>query len=273
MTGGPTGREIQSARAWLGKHGIWVSMPTRLLALRIGARYRPERTELAGLVFGGVFFASALGFMLVAALLEGKLTAGGPFYAACIASTCTAWFTAQRRERAIFDRLGAAPAASPRRPLAFAGPWFLSAAAVTFIGGAGLCAAMLATSAPYALSWFSLLAISAVAFGTIVTGVLRAPVIAEDEASRAVDDAWRRQDLYTAAPVVFALPVLTDLLEDRLPRGFTVPVIAYVVAVFALQVIGALVNWRMNRAFPPGNYGTPYSPPGIAQPEPDWVAR
>jgi hypothetical protein len=268
-----TEREIQSARAWLGKHGIWVSMPTRLLALRIGARYRPERLELAGLVFGGVFLASAFGFMLVAALLKGKLTASGPIYTASIASACTAWFTARRRERAIFDRLGAAPAASPRRPLAFAGPWFLGTAAVTFLGGAGLCVAMLATSAPYALSWLSLLVISAVAFGTIVTGVLRAPVIAEDEASRFVDDVWRRQDLYTATPLLFGPPVLVDLFEDRLPRGFTVPAIAYVVVVFVLQVIDLLANRRAHRGFPPGNYGTPYSPPGIAQPEPDRMAR
>lgn len=273
MTGEPTEREIQSARAWLGRHGIWVSMPTRLLALRIGARYRPERMELAGLVFGGVFLASAFGFMLVAALLKGKLTASGPIYTACIASACTAWFTARRRERAIFHRLGAAPAASSRRPLAFAGPWFLGTAAVTFLGGAGLCVAMLATSAPYALSWLSLLLISAVAFGTIVTGVLRAPVIAEDEASRAVDDAWRRQDLYIAAPVLFAPPVLVDLFEDRLPRGFTAPVIAYAAVVCVLQVIDVWQNRRAYLAFPPGNYGTPHSPPGITQPEQDRMAR
>lgn len=258
----PTEREIQAARAWLRKHGIWVEMPTRLLAIRIGARYKPERLELPGLVFGGVFFASALGFMLVAALLKGQLTGSGPIYTAVVASTFSAWFTARRRERAIFDRLVVAP--GPKRPLAFAGLWFLAAAAVTFIGGAGLCAAMLATSAPYALSWFSLLVISAVAFGTVVISVLRAPVIAEDEASRAVDDAWRRQDLYTVVPVMFALPVLTDLFEDRVPRGFTVPLIAYAVVVFGLQVVGVLVNRREYRGLPPGHYGTPCIPLGIA---------
>ena len=265
MTGGPTEREIVAARAWLRKRGIWVEMPTRLLAIRIGARYRPERLELPGLVFGGVFFASALGFMLVATLLKGKLTGSGPFYTAVVASTFSVWFTARRRERAIFDRLDVSPAAG--RPLVFAGPWFLAAAAVTFIGGAGLCAAMLATSAPYALSWFSLLVISAVTFGTVVTSVLRAPVIAEDEASRAVDDAWRRQDLYAAFPVGFVLPVLTDLFVDRVPRGFTVPLIAYAVVATGLQVVGALVQRREHRGLPPGHYGTPCVPLGIAQRE------
>ncbi len=262
----PTEREIQSARAWLRKQGVWVSTPTRLLAFRIGARYRPERTDLAGLVFAGVFFGSTIGFLLVASLLEGKHTGSGPLYVGCIAGTCAAWFAARRRERALSDRMAAPPS---RRPLAFAGPWYLGAAAVTFLGGAGLCAAMLATSASYALSWLSLLAISGVVFGTIVTGVLRAPIIAEDEASRAVDDAWRRQDLYTAVPVLFALPVLVDVFEHRLPGGFTVPVIAYAVAAAGLQAAGAVVHRR--RTLPPGDYGTPCIPPGIVRPEPRWA--
>ena len=267
----PTERELQAARAWLRKQGVWVSMPTRLLALRIGARYRPERLELAVPVFVGVFFVSALGFLSVVTLLKGTHTGSGPLYTALIAGTSAAWFTVRRRERAIFDRLAAAPAPSLRQ-LDFAGPWYLGAAVVTFLGGAGLCAAMLATSPSYALSWLSLLVISAIAFAAILNGVLRAPVIAEDDASRAIDDVWRRQDLYTAAPALFVLPVLADLFEHRLPYGFTVPVIAYATAALGLQAVGALTHRRMNRALPPGNYGTPSIPPGISQRETNWVA-
>ncbi|MGW4062597.1 hypothetical protein ACWEGE_30245 [Amycolatopsis sp. NPDC004747] len=94
------------------------------------------------------------------------------------------------------------------------GWWYLAAAATTFGGGAVLCA----VSAAQPLGWAAALVIGAVCTAPVLERALRAPVIAEDEASAAVDAALRAYDTRAfAAPFVFTYLAWIDLFAGR-PR-------------------------------------------------------
>jgi hypothetical protein len=105
-----------------------------------------------------------------------------------------------------------------------------------------------------------LLGIGALSIAVVLTSVLRAPVIADDEATRAVDELVRVEWADRAFPAMFAIPVLFDMLiENRQPAAFTGLPAGYAVLSVGLQVI-AMVHHR-RRMLPPGDYGLPTAEP------------
>ncbi|WIX85535.1 hypothetical protein [Amycolatopsis sp. DG1A-15b] len=108
----------------------------------------------------------------------------------------------------------------------------------------------------YAWSWLGLLALGAVVFAVITTGVVRRPVIAEDEPSAAVDAVLRREDLYIAFPSCCSVPVLVDLITThRQPPGFAPWLIGYAVLAIALQIVGGVFDLRRRPVLRGGGYG------------------
>jgi hypothetical protein len=108
------------------------------------------------------------------------------------------------------------------------------------------------------------LALGAVCFAVVLTGILRAPALAEDEGSLAVDYALRIEDAYIAMPAIFAMPVLVDLVTtNRQPHEFTMWLVVYVALAVGTQLIGWVVHWRRYRTLPPGYYGAPVPPVGV----------
>jgi hypothetical protein len=107
----------------------------------------------------------------------------------------------------------------------------------------------------WALTWLGLLALGAVVVAVVLAGVLRRPVIAEDEPSLVVDAVVRAEDPIIAMPALFALPVVVDLLvSGRQPHEFTPWLIGYVVLAFATFVISRYTRYR-RRTLPSGRYG------------------
>ena len=105
----------------------------------------------------------------------------------------------------------------------------------------------------YAWSLLGLLAISALCTAVVLTSVLRAPVIADDEATRAVDDLVRAENADLAFPAVFSVPLVFDFFKSNQPLGFTSLLIGYLLLSLGLQIVAVVLHSR--RALPPGNYG------------------
>lgn len=99
------------------------------------------------------------------------------------------------------------------------------------------------------------LAVGAGVTVAIVGRILRAPVIAEDAASRAVDALLRAQDAYRYAPsAVFAFAALpATVAAGRLPGWLELTAVAFAVVMLGAQLTGWLVTRR--RQLPPGFYG------------------
>lgn len=255
--------EIAATRKWLGKRGIDVGEPSRLLAIRIGPRLSrsvPGRFRwLAGAMVVSVLLCGVYGFL---AVRGEELPEGVNVYFICGSIQVALWLSYLHRERAlgplpVMDRRSGRP--SPRKIL---GGWYLASFVITFGGGAALAATIyFATPAKaYAWGWLGGLGWAALCCAVILVGTLWRPVHAEDTASAAVDTELRVLDSQAAAPGFFAAIVLFDLLAgDRAPAGFTGWLIAY--AAFALGTT-AVGIWRHQRrpALPPGDYGTPIRP-------------
>ncbi|WP_370968679.1 hypothetical protein [Amycolatopsis sp. cg9] len=271
----PSRGEFVHAAVWLGKHGVRVGVPTRLLATRLGVRGGAHtRTLLIRLAaFFPVAIAGGVGYQCLQYLpgVRGvEMTESKICYFLLFGLQLAFWSAIRAGDRRAAHQLGAQR--SDRPPPSWwelPGGWFLASAAVTFAGGAALGITMfLATPyRTYAWSWLGVLALGGAVFGVIATGILRRPVLAEDEPSAAVDAVVRIEDLYLAMPSYCALPVLIDLLTgNRQPPGFGPWLIGYAGLALALQLVGGLRHWRRRPALPPGGYGVPLpAQPGVAR--------
>ncbi|MFF1609722.1 hypothetical protein ACFVYA_18250 [Amycolatopsis sp. NPDC058278] len=263
LPGEPTLLEVGSTRLWLARRGVRVWLPTRLLALRIGARgfgvrERPEQAVIAAVV-GASFPAFTAGV---------DLPGRGAVLAVLFALVqVLRWGRMQRRER-LAERL---TAAGPPLPLRVAarqvGWWYLATVAVTFAGGAVLCAATFLTAPRFGDYWYPpsvdialstiALAVGAGATALVLGKALRSPVIAEDEASRLVDEALRAEDAHRYALctfyALFAVPVLMVAWEP--PALLEWAAWAYSAVVAALELTGWLLLRHRYRRLPPGYYG------------------
>ncbi|MGW3959247.1 hypothetical protein ACWED2_05455 [Amycolatopsis sp. NPDC005003] len=264
LPGEPTVLEVGWARLWLGKRGVRVWLPTRLLALRLGARAMGGRgTPSYAIVFAALWSFSAPFF------LEADL----PGKAAGLALVVTAfqvvrWRRTQSREQ-LAERLTGAGAPLPLRvAVKQVGWWYLSSTALTFGGGAALCAASFLSRPHFTWKhWYPpsveigvhtfALAVGAGATALVLGRALRAPVLAEDEASRAVDQVLRAEDVYRFAPcagyAVLALPVFVVDWAAPGPLGWSA--LAYLVTAVVLQLLGWAVVRHRYRRLPPGFYG------------------
>ncbi|MBE8517611.1 hypothetical protein ILP97_08855 [Amycolatopsis sp. H6(2020)] len=264
LPGEPTLLEVGSTRVWLGRRGVLVWLPTRLLALRIGARryelpYRPEYIAVAALV------TFMFPFLISHVDLPGR--------AAGIVLIFTAfqvvrWRRAQSRDQ-LAERLTGAGGPLPFRVAAKQVGWcYLSSTALTFVGGAALCAASFLAAPGHATRhWYPpsvaigvhtfALAAGAGATALVLARVLRAPVLAEDEASRLVDEVLRAEDPYRYASSVLyaALAVPVFVVDWAAPGWLGWSAVAYLVTVVVLQLVGWLLVRRRYRWLPPGFYG------------------
>jgi len=264
LPGEPTLLEVGSTRVWLGRRGVQVWLPTRLLALRIGARRYavPERPEY-------VVAAALLTFMLP--FLTSRLDLPGQATAIVLIFTVfqvVRWRRVQRREQ-LAERLTGTGGPLPFRAAAKQVGWcYLSSVALTFVGGAALCAASFLTgpqftwkhwyppSAAIGVHTFALAAGAGVT-ALVLARALRAPVLAEDEASRLVDEVLRAEDPYRYAPSALyaALAVPVFVVDWATPGWLGWSALAYLVTVVVLQLIGWLLVRRRYRWLPPGFYG------------------
>lgn len=250
----PSPEEANVARYWLARHGVRVEYPTEFLAVRIGAS-EIARTR-ARLGRNTVIAAGVAGVLAVACVLGGL---GGLPTLVIVASSIgvrTSW-PVLMANRSAANRLSL-PAA---RPGGFTGlgtsfaALYCAAAVITFGGGGALATIMALSGNPRAWKVVSALLLAAVVSGLAIANVLRAPVIAEDAASRAVDSTLRARDLHDASPALWSLYVpLAFMIDEHLPREFLLPAIGYSVLAVGVQAIGWLVSRRRFRVLPPGNY-------------------
>ncbi|WP_410636422.1 hypothetical protein [Amycolatopsis sp. cmx-4-83] len=262
--GEPTVLEVGRARRWLARRGVAVWLPTRVLALRLGGR--------------GIGTRGTPGFAIVLAVLwtltgvvfkRNDLPGEAAVLAVLYASFHVArWRRAQRRDRLAESLTGATAPPPLRVAVRQVGWWYLVSTGLTFLGGAALCAAAFLTGPRFTWKhWYPpevaigvntvALAFAAGATALVLGRVVRGPVIAEDAASHAVDGALRTLDPYLFAPtapyVVLAMPVYVVDWAWPGPLGWIS--LAYLVTVFALQLIGWLLARRRSRSLPPGCYG------------------
>ncbi|MDQ7806244.1 hypothetical protein Q5425_21075 [Amycolatopsis sp. A133] len=245
----PAAADVAGARMWLARRGVAVDEPTPLLALRIGVRVRATRSYLGFSLLSVVVWIVAV-FPPVPVVARFLV-----FSVVCAAFPLTRWRRVRRHDRAAARLVPAGAKPSWRVAAGQVGWWYLAAAGLTFAGGAVLCAGF-AAGPVAAAGWAAALAIGAASTALVLGHVLRAPVIAEDEASRAVDAALRAHDAAVfALPYPFAFLAWIDLATTWPwpPARIAAPV-AYLVLVLAAS-IGAAIALRRRR-LPPGRYGT-----------------
>lgn len=252
-----SGVEVAAAEKWLAKRGVRVSPPTRLIALRLGARGRLGKEMIPWVgVATMVGLACSFSYRFVPGI---DLPVVGSWYFyytfVAVALVVAMW----RVDRPV--RWAARPASSSR--LKLIGGWYLTSVVITFLGGAVLGALMVLHSEnpadrDYLRGWLGSLAVGFVGVVVVMISVVLGPELAADEASLAVDDALRVESTYVIVPALFAVPVPLDFMfDDRQPPGFAVWLIVYAVLVLVVQVIGFVKFRRRYRTLPPGNYGVP----------------
>ncbi|MGW4520013.1 hypothetical protein [Amycolatopsis sp. NPDC004378] len=263
LPGEPTVLEVGRARMWLARRGVSVWLPTRLLALRIGGRGAAGR-GIPAYTLGVAFVWLFAGIAFTTVELPGRTAAYAVIFAAY---QVLRWRSAQRRERLAESLAGGAPLPL-RTAVTQVGWWYLVSTALTFAGGAVLCAAAFVTEPQFTWKhWYSpsveagvhtvALAAGAGATALVLGRVLRGPVIAEDAASLRVDEVLRAEDAYRFAPsflyAFLAMPVF--VVDWATPGWLGGLALAYLVTVGVLQLTGWLLVRRRYRRLPPGCYG------------------
>ncbi|MFJ1766826.1 hypothetical protein ACIOD2_41310 [Amycolatopsis sp. NPDC088138] len=271
--------ETAQAAVWLGRHGVRVQAPTRLLATRLGVRVTPWRRPM--ILWQAAIYVAALacgiGYQCLQYLpgVRGvEMTESKILYFILFGLQGAIWFALRRRDRQAAAALGGRALDRPRPPWrAVTDGWYLASAVVTFAGGAALGLTMYFATGyrTYAWSWLGVLGLSAVVFVAAFAGVVRRPVIAEDEPSLAIDALLRTEDLYAASPSMYAFPILLDLLTThRQPPGFAPWLAGYAALAIALQAVGAIIHRRRRTALPDGDYGRPLPAPLHAPAAVNW---
>ncbi|MGK3201226.1 hypothetical protein [Amycolatopsis sp. MEPSY49] len=250
LPGEPTVAEVAAARAWLAQRGVRVWLPTRLLSLRLGSR--EWAAKMVSPWFGAVYvMVLTVGSFLPE--VPGRL---GLLFVVFAVLMVVRSREIRRREDVAERWAGTGTPPAPREAVRQVGGWYLAATAITFAGGAALCAATIVLDPAFdAFAQTAALAVGAGATVAVAGRILRAPVIAEDASSRVVDALLRAQDAYRYAPsAVFALAVLpATMAAGRLPGWLEWTAVAYAVVALGTFVAGWLVTRR--RELPPGFYG------------------
>ncbi|WP_326834208.1 hypothetical protein VSH64_04665 [Amycolatopsis rhabdoformis] len=256
----PSSREIDLARRWLARRGAPVSVPTRLLSIRIAAHTAPSTWLRTFPLHAVLALAAGVGYSSLQYLpgVAGReMTEAIPLVFVLAAIQLSLWRARRVRERNLaatvpHRRTGIA------RPIGVVDGWSAATAATTFLGGAALALAM-AVAVPgawtYAWSWLGLLAVGALCTAVVVGATVREPVLAEDDASLAAAGVLRREAVVAAMPAMYAVPVLFDVFGgNRQPAAFTPLLLGYVALCLVLQLGAALAQRRWK--LPPGHYGT-----------------
>jgi len=238
--------EERAAAKWLKRHGVSVAEPATLLAARLSVRGGKRAPEAFTAVFvvNAVLLTGIGGYQFLRLLpgvdRSGDLPGGGYWSLIAASVLLTTWLHFRAGDRRAAAQLGDRRLDRPRPPWReVVTGWYLTTLLVTFGGGAVLGIALAATGSVWALFWLGLLTLGAVVDAVILTGVLRRPVLAEDEGSLAVDAVTRREDVQLAMPSAFAVPVVADLVFRDAPAwpwltGYVVLAVAtHVVAWFA----------------------------------------
>ncbi|WP_326944435.1 hypothetical protein OG439_32000 [Amycolatopsis sp. NBC_01307] len=254
----PTEAEVDPAGLWLAKRGVEVVRPTPLLALRLGARRAARPPGYWAWCFLVLAVAVVAGGVLQFLALWLHTPMGGVVFAAYAGVVVLVWLPVRWADRRAAALLGDRRLDVPRPPWRESlDGWYLASVLITFGGGALLAVAMCVTTSAWvwAVGWLGMLAIGALVVAVVLTGVLRRPVLAEDETSLMIDAVVRAEDPYITLPALFALPVLFDpLTTGRQPHEFTPWLVGYVVLAFATLLVGRYRQYR-RRTLPAGTYG------------------
>ncbi|WP_328649175.1 hypothetical protein OHS58_18495 [Amycolatopsis sp. NBC_00348] len=256
---GPTKAEVRAARKWLAKRGVTVAEPRTLLALRLGARRgaRPPGYWAWAVVLIVLVVLAGIALQFLALWLHTPL--GSVLFVGNASGLLLVRSSVQRADRRaaawLGDRRLDVPRPSWRKSL---GGWYLASLVITFGGGALLAVVMCVTTSQWvwAVGWLALLTFGAAVVAVVLIGVLRRPVIAEDETSLVIDGVVRAEDPLLAMPALFSLPVLFDVLTSgSQPHEFTPWLVGYVILAYATMLIGLYTQYR-RRKLPAGDYGT-----------------
>lgn len=244
--------EERAAAKWLRKHGVEVAEPTTLLTIRLSVRCGKSSPT----AFIAVFVLSMVLFGYLF-LLSGA-DRGDPPLAVYVcygggAALLTTWFRIRAGDRRLYAR----SADRPRPPWReVVNDWYTASLLITFGGGAALGIVLGSSGWSWAGDWLGVLTIGAVADAVILAGVVRRPVIAEDEGSLAVDTVTRLEDVNLTAPSLFAAPIVVDLVLEHPPGG------PWPIVYVALAVLTHAAGWFTQRRRVPalpadGHYGEP----------------
>jgi hypothetical protein len=259
--GEPTRDEIAATRLWLYRHHVLVRVPSRLIALRVGARQVafPATPPRQFLLIGASWAASvALSITLVIAVTDGPLRGHPDVVRVGVASLLTAAFTVsqlvrgrtvRRREEAVERLTGLGVRLPLGRSVRLLGAGYLASVVLTFAAGWPLYCALFA-NAPAVPTGVALAILTA---GAVVTGwnlakLLRPPVLAEDRSSAAVDRLLRAQDAHAyAGPAPYAAFAVLSAWPTAVPLQVSYGVLA---------VFAQLTGWLLHRtlALPRGRY-------------------
>ncbi|WP_410669468.1 hypothetical protein [Amycolatopsis sp. cmx-4-68] len=266
--GEPTRDEIAATRLWLYRHHVLVRVPTRLIALRVGARQvRLSQTPSRTFLVVGASWAVAVGLSVALdiAMTDGPLRGHPDVVRVGVASLLTTACTVsqlvhgrmvRRREEAI-ERPTGLGARRPRRSVRLLGGGYLASVGLTFAAGLPLyCVLFAAAPAVPTGVALAILTVGAVVTGRNLAKLLTAPVLAEDRSSGAVDRLLRVQDAHAyASPAPYAAFAVLSAWPAAVPLQLTYGVLA----------VGAqLTGWLLYRdlALPRGRYEhQPAAPP------------
>ncbi|MFJ1758914.1 hypothetical protein ACIOD2_01275 [Amycolatopsis sp. NPDC088138] len=246
----PTLEEVGRARLWLFRHGVRTTLPTRLIALRAGSRSTTPSLVLVSL-------AAFVGAWATASIDDPPFAhAAG---ALVLAVAFAVWTLVRRQAARYRDQLAAqfvepGGRPSPSTAAGLVGAWSFVSFGITFIGGAALYGTLVVISPPMrsaAAVSLVVLGVGLVPAGLALLDAFTAPVIAEDEASAAVDRFLRSQDVRR-----FVLPAAFAWLAGiNAPVAWQPLQLGYLALAIGTQLAGWLHGNR--RRLPPGWYGLP----------------
>ncbi|MEV4145445.1 hypothetical protein AB0J40_17365 [Amycolatopsis sp. NPDC049691] len=252
----------QAAANWLKAHGVRVAEPAPPLTARLSPRCGKSVPEAVGPVAAvlTVLGAGILGYQflrLLPGVERADLPSGGYMSLMAAMVSMTAWLHRRAGDRRAAAQLGVRRLDRPRPPWReVLGGWYVTSLAITFGGGAVLGIALAATGSLWGVFWLALLAVGAVVDAVILTGVIRRPVLAQDESSLAVDVVTRLEDVQLALPSLFAVPVVVDVVLEHPPGKPWL--VGYVVLAVATHVVAWFAQRRRTPALPvDGSYGVP----------------